>query len=191
MREKCPLRDLETSRLLLRLHTMDDLPELHRIIFSEPDVAEPFAGRVRSLEETREGLREQIWLNEHSGEQVWGYWTIRKHDSRIIGKVLLGHPERVWWTAMDPTSPYTPLFTEVGYALGKSYWGNGYATEAARAVLEYAFRDLRVERFDVPWGKGPRNDRSFRVYIRLGFEVRDDEDVESADVVLTRRNYLL
>ena len=48
------LRDLETDRLLLRLHTMDDLEELHRLLYSDPDVAPPFAARVRTLYESRE-----------------------------------------------------------------------------------------------------------------------------------------
>ncbi len=188
------LRDLETDRLHLRLHTMDDLEELHRILYSDPDVAPPFAGSVKTIEESRERLAEKLWFNSHTGRQGWGYWSIvRRQDQKIIGLVLFGHPERVWWSRPDSyTEPaYTPLFTEIGYALGKAYWRQGYATEAARVVLDYAFRDLRVRRFEVPWYKGPRNPRSYNVYRRLGFGIKDDADVTAHDFFLTMENNIV
>ena len=187
------LRDLETDRLLLRLHTMDDLEELHRLLYPDPDVAPPFAARVRTLYESRERLREKIWLNQHSGGQGWGFWSVvRREDQQLIGIMIFGHPERIHWSTDLPElykdSAYIPLFTEIGYALGKAYWGHGYATEAARAVLEYAFRDLRVRRFEIPWYKGPRNPPSFNVYRRLGFGIKDNVDVRAHDFFLTKDN---
>ena len=185
------LRDIETDRLLLRLHTIDDLDEGHRLLYADPEVAPAFAGRVYSLEESRERLSDKIWLNQHSGGQGWGYWSVlRREDRRLIGLVIFGHPERIYWSRPDECkeSPYTPLFTEIGYAFGRAYWGQGYATEAARAVLEYAFRHLRVSRFEIPWSKGPRNPRSFNVYRRLGVEVKGGLDVRDHDVLLTLDN---
>ncbi|MYB48701.1 MAG: GNAT family N-acetyltransferase [Dehalococcoidia bacterium] len=187
------LRDLETERLLLRLHTIDDLEEIHRLLYADPEVAPPFASKVYTLEETRERLSEKIWLNQHSGGQGWGYWTvIRREDHQLMGLVIFGHPERVYWNVDWPDlykeSPFVPLFTEIGYAFGRAYWGQGYATEAASVVLEYAFRELRVNRFEIPWYKGPRNPRSFNVYRRLGFDVKDGVDVRNHDVLLTLDN---
>ena len=187
------LRDLETDRLLLRLHTIDDLEGLHRLLYADPEVAPAFAGKLYTLEESRERLLEKIWLNQQSGEQGWGYWAVlRREDRQLIGLVIFGHPERIYWSRDLPDqykeSPYTPLFTEVGYAFGRAYWGQGYATEAARAVLEYAFRELRVSRFEIPWDKGPRNPRSFNVYRRLGVEIEGDLDVKDHDVLLTLDN---
>ena len=189
------LRNLETDRLSLRLHTGEELFELHRLIYSKPEVAEPFAGGVKTLEETREGLREKIWLNQHSGGQGWGFWSVvRREDQQLMGMMLLGHPERIYWSTDWPDlyneSPYVPLFTEIGYAFGRAFWGQGYATEAASAVLEYAFRDLRVSRFEVPWYKGPRNPRSFNVYRRLGFGTKNKVDVKDHDVLLTLDNQI-
>ena len=189
------LRNLETNRLLLRLQTIADLEELYRLIYSDPEVSPPFAGRVRTLDESRERVREKEWLNLHSGGQGWGYWSvIRREDHQLIGMMLLGHPDRIYRTESYPElykgSPYVPLFTEIGYAFGRAYWDQGFATEAARAVLEYAFRDLRVARFDMPWPKGPDNPRSFNVYRRLGFQVSDRVNVEDHNVMLTMDNYV-
>ena len=185
------LRDLETERLLLRLHTLDDLEGLYRLLYADPEVAPSFAGKVYSLEESRERLGDKIWLNQNSGGQGWGYWSVfRREDRQLIGLVIFSHPERIYWNVDWPDqyreSPYTPVFTEIGYAFGRDYWGQGYATEAARAILEYAFRDLRVGRFEIPWDKGPRNPRSFNVYRRLGVEI--EGDVSAHDVMLTLDN---
>ena len=187
------LRDLETDRLLLRLHTIDDLEGLHRLLHADPEVAPAFAGKVYTLEESRERLLDKLWLNQHSGGQGWGYWSVvRREDRQLIGVVIFGHPERIYWRTdwLDTynASPYVPLFTEIGYAFGRAYWGQGYATEAARVVLEYAFRELRVGRFEIPWYKGPRNPRSFNVYRRLGFDIKDGLDVRNHDVLLTLDN---
>ncbi len=187
------LRDLETDRLLLKLHTMDDLEEAHRLLYEDPEVAPHFAGKVSTLEESRERLRYKIWLNQHSGGQGWGYWSVMlREDHQLIGLMIFGHPERIYWSTDLPDSyresPYTPLFTEIGYAFGRAYWGQGYATEAASRVLEYAFGELRVSRFEIPWYKGPRNPRSFSVYRRLGFDIKDEVDVKEHDILLTMDN---
>ena len=189
------LRDLETDRLDLRLHAIDDLEELHRLLYADPEVAPPFAAKVFTLEESRDRLREKIWLNEHSGGQGWGYWSVvRREDRRLIGVMIFGHPERIYWSKdwadLYTDSPHIPLFTEIGYAFGQAYWGQGYATEAAKTVLDYAFRELRVSRFEIPWYKGPRNPRSFNVYRRLGFDIKEDTNVAARDVMLTMDNYI-
>ena len=189
------LRNLETDRLLLRLHTIDDLEEVYRLLYSDPEVAPSFAGKVYTLEESRERLREKIWLNQHSGGQGWGYWSVvRREDDQLIGVMIFGHPERIYWSTHLPDlykgSPYIPLFTEIGYAFGRAYWGQGYATESASAVLEYAFRELRVSRFEIPWDKGPGNPRSFNVYRRLGFDIKDEVDVKAHDVLLIMDNLI-
>ncbi|MFT3733145.1 MAG: GNAT family N-acetyltransferase [Hyphomicrobium sp.] len=57
---------------------------------------------------------------------------------------------------------------ELGYWIGKPYWGKGYATEAARAVMTYGFSKLGVRRFICKHLIG--NDASARVIHKLGFK---------------------
>ena len=57
---------------------------------------------------------------------------------------------------------------EIGYWLGQPYWGQGYATEAARAVIDYAFEDLRLERLES--GARVSNPASRRVLEKCGFQ---------------------
>ncbi|MEZ5427363.1 MAG: GNAT family N-acetyltransferase [Pyrinomonadaceae bacterium] len=57
---------------------------------------------------------------------------------------------------------------EVGYALAKAFWGNGYATEAARRMLEYGFETLGLEKIVAV--ASPENRSSQNVMKRLGME---------------------
>jgi len=56
--------------------------------------------------------------------------------------------------------------TEIGYRLARAYWGRGYATEAARAVRDYAFDTLRLQRLIAMID--PQNGASIRVAEKLG-----------------------
>lgn len=56
---------------------------------------------------------------------------------------------------------------EIGYALNSKYWGQGYTGEALRAVLDYGFRELDLNRIEAD--VDPRNLASARVLERLGF----------------------
>lgn len=56
---------------------------------------------------------------------------------------------------------------EMGYWIGKNYWGNGYATEAARALMEHGFKKGGIKRFTCC--HFTENDASARVIAKLGF----------------------
>lgn len=56
---------------------------------------------------------------------------------------------------------------EMGYSLGYDYWGNGYMTEAATKVKEYAFEELDLEVLAIQ--TGPENLRSQSIIKKLGF----------------------
>ena len=110
--------------------------------------------------------RVQSWRSMafHSGHWVlrgYGNWVVeRKADGVVIGRVGLWNPEG--WFGV-----------EVGWKLDRDVWGHGYATEAAAASLEWAWRELDVDR--VLAVIAPENDASRRVAARLGMrKLRDD-----------------
>lgn len=61
-----------------------------------------------------------------------------------------------------------PNTAELGYWIGVPFWGNGYATEAAQAVLDYAFRNIGLERVIAKFLR--RNPASGRVLQKLGMK---------------------
>jgi ribosomal-protein-alanine N-acetyltransferase len=56
---------------------------------------------------------------------------------------------------------------KLGYAIRADHWGHGYATDAARVIIEYGFRDLRLHRITA--AMGPDNEASIAVVKKFGF----------------------
>lgn len=57
---------------------------------------------------------------------------------------------------------------EIGYVINPEYWGQGYATEAARRVMEFAFEELKVNRVEARFMFG--NDASLKVMTKIGMK---------------------
>jgi RimJ/RimL family protein N-acetyltransferase len=84
-------------------------------------------------------------------------WGIALADTdRVIGTVTLAWIEREHRRA------------DVGFALAKSAWGKGYATEAVTRLIQYAFDDMELHRLGAD--VDPRNEPSLRLLERLGFQ---------------------
>ncbi len=91
-------------------------------------------------------------------ERGWGIWVVeRKEDGAFTGTVGL--------VPVGFEAAFTPA-VEVGWRLALPYWGRGYATEAARASLDYAFAALGLGR--VVSFTARTNRRSEAVMLRLG-----------------------
>lgn len=133
--------DLATARLRLGPWTEADLDALHRL-WSDPQTI--WWGPNQTLEQTR-ALFQRL-------QQQGGWWAV-EHEGVIVGNVFLR------------ASPRTPGVLELGYHFLPACWGRGFATEAARAVLDTA-PGARVEAPVVP-----ENTRSQEVVKRLGFTV--------------------
>lgn len=128
-----PVIILETDRLLLRREMLSDLDDLWAI-YQDPDVVRHIPDRSTTREETREEI---LWhMNGHPRHPELGLWaTIHKPTGRFIGRCGL-----LPWT-IDET-----LEVEVAYLLAQAYWGQGLATEAAAAIVDYAFQMLHLPR---------------------------------------------
>ena len=72
--------------------------------------------------------------------------------------------EPVGWGGLQPLEQTAEI--EVGYALGKAAWGRGFATEAARAVIEWGFHVRALDRIVAV--ATPENEASRRVMVKLG-----------------------
>lgn len=146
---------IETERLLLRELVLDDLDEfvaLHR----DPEVVRFVRALGRAQAEERLRANEQEW-----GERSHGMLAVLdRATGRFLGRVGL---------------KYWPQFqeTEAGWLLRRDAWGHGYATEAARACIDWGFAALPVPYITAMIQ--PENTRSIQVAQRLGFEpVRED-----------------
>ena len=101
-------------------------------------------------------------------EQGWGFWALElAQPATLIGMVGLAE--------LDFEAHFTPA-VEVGWRLAREHWGNGYATESARAALDFGFEELGLD--EIVSFTTVANERSLRVMQRLGMthDAADDFD---------------
>ena len=106
-----------------------------------------------------DGAAEQ-WIDTHQGQWERGEGVQlaieRRDDGALVGTIGLSVDRR-------------HSRAELGYFVGVPYWGNGYATEAARAVVDYAFDQLQVNRVYALHFVG--NPASGRVLEKVGMQL--------------------
>ena len=160
---------LETERLVLRAPVQEDAEALAPM-YADPEVMRYLGdGRTLSRKETERSVRRMIdgWHRDGFGL----FTTVRKDDETVIGRVglILWDPETWQVKSADAEGPSE---LEVGYTIGRPFWGRGYATEASRAARDFALRELGAERLIALIIYG--NDASERVARKLGFEYERD-----------------
>jgi ribosomal-protein-alanine N-acetyltransferase len=168
---------LETDRLVVRPFVRDDLDTI------QPIVDAAFG------EESR-GARQE-WLDwtvmnytalARLGQPPYGdRAVVLKATDTLIGAVGLvpsfGPFDTLPYFRDRTTGPPTGLFTpEMGlfWAIGEPYRGQGYATEAARALIDFAFTRLRLKRIVATTQYS--NTRSIAVMQRLGMSIQHNPD---------------
>src|ERR1044072_2478662 len=102
-------------------------------------------GRTLTHGDTERSVKRMIERWEADGFGL--FTTVRKDDGAIIGRVglLVGNAD-TWEPTTRAAAANVPSEVEVGYTLGRPYWGQGLATEAAGAVRDYALLELGAER---------------------------------------------
>ena len=123
---------LETERLVLRPFELGDAPRVKHLA-GDYDIA---ATTLNVPHPYKDGMAEK-WIGSHQERFEKGEETVfaitRKGSGELIG-------------AMGLLLKREHEKAELGYWIGKPYWGQGYCTEAARAVLRYAFTDGGLNR---------------------------------------------
>ena len=162
------LPEIETRRLLLRQWREEDLEPYARIC-DDPEVMRHMSGP-----RTRERCRKQLgWFARHWEEHGFGLWAVEeKISGAFIGRIgLLYHED---W-------PEGEHKTEVGWLLDRAYWGQGLATEGARASLNYGFERQGLER--IISIALPENSASRRVMEKCGLTLRGGTRWKELEVV--------
>lgn len=117
---------VETERLYLRGLQATDMDVYYQGIYADPDVMKTLPAGVPITRENFERGAPAMMVN-HWQTHGFGPWVVwHKADDRLIG-----HCGLKYW----PDSPDVEVF----YALAKPYWGQGLATEGARASLRFGF----------------------------------------------------
>lgn len=144
---------LITERLVLRPWTEADAESLYKYA-KDPDVGTPAGWPAhKSVEESLEVIK-----NVLNGAEC--YAVCEKGDTKAIGSIELKMKGRTDMTEREDEC-------ELGYWLGKPFWGRGYMPEAAKELIRHGFEDLGMTTIWCGYYDG--NEKSKRVQEKLGF----------------------
>lgn len=162
---------LETERLRLLPPDESHLPEWADGFFADPDVARYISKRpLTPLERAERALRvaRATWASRGIG----GWVLAEKISGQFLGAINI-----------EPWDDTEEL--EIGYGLIPAAWGMGYATEAVRAAVDYAFGVAGVPRLSARVVAA--NTASSRVLLKLGFAVIDQRPLDGGATLLIYR----
>lgn len=138
----------------MRWISEDDIDSLYEI-FSDPQVVRywsfgPLAGRDAAAAMQRE------IADSNLKDTMWKWGLALRDTNRLIGTTTLFNLSLSNGRA------------EIGYAMGRTHWGNGYMNEALTALIDHAFETVKLRRLEAD--VDPRNTPSIRTLERLGFQ---------------------
>lgn len=158
---------IETERLILRVRTVADAEDIFDYA-SRPEVSYP-AGfpPVKTLEDEIYYLEHILPERNQKENLPAGYGIVVKGTDKIVGSVDFNHR-------------HEDDVLELGYILHPDYWGRGYVSEAARVLIDLAFKELNLHKIELScFGY---NLQSQRVAEKLGFtleaRIRDRKDAQ-------------
>jgi RimJ/RimL family protein N-acetyltransferase len=160
---------LETDRLTLRLLCGSDF-DAYAEMCGDPEV-------MRYIGDGQPVVRSMAWRNlammvGHWALRGYGLWAVEERSSGgLVGRIGFWNPEG--W----------PGF-ELGWMLRRPFWGRGYATEAARTALQFAFTQMLQP--EVISLVHPENAASIRIAEKLGERLLDSIEVMGKRVLLYR-----
>ncbi len=144
---------LKTDRLLLRQLKLEDAPRI-QLLAGDREVADTLLSihHPFEIEMAEEYVASKLKLFE--SDKGICFAVILPAEDILSGLVILKNIEKTHRNA------------EVGYWIGKDYWNKGYATEAATAVVNYAFDELKLQRIYAHCFS--RNPSSGKVLLKIG-----------------------
>ncbi len=158
---------LQSERLLLRWFREEDYEQFCKIC-SDPEVMR-FLGDGKPMT-AMEVWRQMATFMGHWYFRGYGIWAVQeKSTGNLVGRIGFMNP--AGW----------PGF-ELGWTLGREFWGRGFATEGARRALKYAFTEM--DRDHVISLIAPENIASTKVAERLGEKVEGQTEVLEHKVLI-------
>lgn len=159
--------EIRTERLLLRRWRTDDLAPF-AVMNADPRVVEFFPSPLTRAESEALIARSEA----HFDKNGFGPWAVEVPGiANCIGFIGLFTPRFV--------AHFTPC-VEVGWRLAAEHWGRGYATEGARAAIQFGFENLKLE--EIVAFTVPANIRSRRVMEKLGMTHTPADDFDHPDL---------
>ena len=145
---------IETLRLILRKFEESDTEDMYYNWASDPEVCKYLAwGPHANINITRQ--RVKSW-SEDTNDDTYNWAIFLKRVGMVIGSITVVNSDK------------QKKSCEIGYCIGKDYWGEGLVTEALRAVMHYLFFEIGYQRIEAK--HDIQNVASGRVMQKVGMQ---------------------
>ncbi|MGG4607201.1 GNAT family N-acetyltransferase [Providencia sp. Me31A] len=168
--------EIETQRLILSKHKVEDFPALTQLWAAESMVR--YIGGIPSTER-------ESWMRMLAYGGLWpllgfGYWAVREKDTRkYVGDLGFADFHRM-------VEPKVTGIPEAGWVISPEFQGKGYATEAMQAALVW-LKGQNKYRQTICFIE-PRNTASIRVAEKVGYIIDREIFMNGSIMVLLRQN---
>lgn len=149
---------IETNRLIIRDHVSSDLDNHHALISDGEIMTYIEDIKTNSLKESEENLQFSIEESKKDDRKCYFFLVELKDTLEFVGSI--------GFTIIEKNA--SGGVAEMGYFIVKRHWGNGYVTEASKAVVDYAFDVLDLHKISA--GCNAKNNASEKIMIKLGME---------------------
>ena len=151
----CGTQRLETERLILRRFMIDDSAAMYRNWASDTAVTKYLTWPAHSSQEVSKRVMEN-WVNSYADESYYQWAIVLKDKQEPIGSISVVHMNE------------DVSMAHIGYCIGKAWWNKGITSEALKAVIDFLFDTVDVNRIEAR--HDPRNPNSGRVMKKCGMK---------------------
>ncbi|MDY6017894.1 MAG: GNAT family N-acetyltransferase [Oscillospiraceae bacterium] len=152
----CGTQKLETDRLILRRFTHDDAEAMYKNWASDEEVTKFLMWQPHSSLEVSQSITDE-WVTQYSDDKYYNWAIVLKEngDEPIGGIGVVHMNEEI-------------SMVHIGYCIGKAWWHQGITSEALRAVMDFLFDVVDVNRIESR--HDPRNPNSGKVMQKCGMK---------------------
>ncbi len=147
--------EIQTPRLTLREWSQEDVPLVHQLL-SEPDVARFNTIGIPTSIQVVQDLLQPTLDDRHQPVRKHYGWSMLNSDATFVGEIGMNLAAARFKSA------------EIYYSVSSAYWGKGFASEAAQAIVQFAFDHLQLHRLEA--GVATFNPGSIRVLEKIGMK---------------------
>ena len=146
---------METARLVLRPFVKEDAPAMYRNWASDPEVTKFLSWPTYKTVDTAYEIL-NIWVPQYRDDTFYQWAIELKEIGEVVGSIsVVNFDERV-------------DMAEIGFCIGRPWWGQGMMTEAFQAVIDFLFGEVGVLRIEA--GHDPNNPTSGAVQRKCGLK---------------------
>ncbi len=152
----CGTQKLETERLILRRYVKEDAEAMYKNWASDPEVTKFLTWQPHSSQKVSQRILED-WIKQYAEETTY-HWAIvlKNNGDEPIGNISVVHMRE------------DISMVHIGYCIGRAYWNQGITSEALKAVMDFLFDVVNVNRIEAR--HDPRNSNSGKVMKKCGMK---------------------